>query len=149
MTDNQYEAHKWLLNKEDDDKIVTSEDELRELEERRRKLLDQGVGTYDAEKIRGGSDPNPSESKFIEFSYLSEQIEAKKKKIADKNIRKYQVIERVSDPLLRAFLIGRYINGKIWEQVGRDHNYEKSQAHKIGMKALDAVYPFIMEVKRG
>lgn len=149
MTNNQYEAHKWLLNKEDDDKIVTSEDELRELEERRRKLLDQGVGTYDAEKIRGGSDPNPSESKFIEFSYLSEQIEAKKKKIADKNIRKYQVIERVSDPLLRAFLIGRYINGKIWEQVGRDHNYEKSQAHEIGMKALDAVYPFIMEVKRG
>lgn len=149
MTDNQYEAHKWLLNKEDDDKIVTSEDELRELEERRRKLLDQGVGTYDAEKIRGGSDPNPSESKFIEYSYLSEQIEAKEKKIADKNIRKYQVIERVSDPLLRAFLIGRYINGKIWEQVGRDHNYEKSQAHEIGMKALDAVYPFIMEVKRG
>ena len=59
MTDQQYEAHKWLLNKEDDDKIVTSEDELRELVERRSKLLDQGVGNYDAEKIRGGSDPNP------------------------------------------------------------------------------------------
>lgn len=149
MTDQQYEAHKWLLNKEDDDKIVTSEDELRELVERRSKLLDQGVGNYDAEKIRGGSDPNPSESKFIEFSYLSAQIEEKEKRIASKNIQKYQVIEKVSDPLLRAFLIGRYINGKIWEQVGRDHNYEKSQAHDIGLKALDAVYPYVKEAKYG
>lgn len=110
----------------------------------------QGVGNYDAEKIRGGSDPNPSESKMIEYSLITKQIEEKKHEIAYKSAQKLQVINKVKNPLHRLFLIERYINQKYsWEQVGRIHNYEKSQANTIGRDALDAVYPFVKEAKYG
>lgn len=145
MTDQQNEAHEWLSDYED-----IKMKEIRALEERQSKLLSQGVGNYDAEKIRGGSDPNPSESKMIEYSLITKQIEEKKHEIAYKSAQKLQVINKVKNPLHRLFLIERYINQKYsWEQVGRIHNYEKSQANTIGRDALDAVYPFVKEAKYG
>ena len=102
-----------------------------------------GIGKYDAEHIPTQNGENASESKNIEYSLLSEQIDKKTMELASENIRTYVVIDKVSDPMLRGMLIARYINRKSWADVGKLYNYSKSRAFDYRLIALDAVIPFV------
>lgn len=139
MTDNQYIAHVWLSRMWDFDS------EINQLVMRRDKILDSlsGISKYDDKAIPGGSDPNPTETKNIEYSLLSEQIDAKLMEIAKENVRTQAVINRVENNLLRGMLFAWYINRLDWRGVGKIYNYEKSRVYELRNKALDAVLQFI------
>lgn len=139
MTDEQFTAHCWLSRMWDMDT------EVNQLLERRETILSalSGIGKYDDETIHGGSDPNPTETKNIEYSVLSEQIEKRLNAIAVENIQTLKVIDMVPNTMLRGMLKARYINRKSWTEVGRIYNYERSQAFEYRKKCLDAIYPFI------
>lgn len=137
MTDEQNIADIWLS------RMADSDGEIIELEERRDKLANQGVMAYDADKVHGGSDPNPAEARYIEYSYICGEIERKSTRLANENIRTHKVIDQVSNALYRELLVGHYLNNKTWEQAGKVCFYEKTRARELGYEALTAVYPFI------
>lgn len=139
MTDEQYYAHRWLSRMWDKDV------EIEQLIVRRDVIVASmsGIGKYDAEHIPTQNGENPTETKNIEYSILSEQIDRKTMELASENIRTYVVIDMVSDTMLRGMLIARYINRKSWTQIGQLYNYSKSRAFDFRIKCLDAVSPYI------
>ena len=137
MTDNQYYAQTWLK------RMWNKAEEVKEYEQQAEDILGAKIPAYDAEKIPGGSDPNPTETKNIEYSILSEQIEKKTIELANENIKTWQVIVNVENTTLRGMLIARYINRKSWTEIGKLYNYSKSRAFDYRKIALDTVYPFI------
>ena len=139
MTDEQFYAHKWLSRMWDKDI------EIEQLIVRRDVILASmsGIGKYDAEHIPTQNGENPTETKNIEYSLLSEQIDKKTMELASENIRTYIVIDQVQDPMLRGMLIARYINRKSWAEIGKLYNYSKSRAFDYRLLALDAVSPYI------
>lgn len=102
-----------------------------------------GIGKYDSEHIPTQNGENASESKNIEYSLLSEQIDKKLNSISMENARTLKVIDNVEDNMLRGMLISRYLNRKTWTQIGKDYNYERSRAFDYRKIALDSVYPYI------
>ena len=133
------EANLWLLRTNDDD------GELEQYYIRRGKILDSlsGIGAYDAERVRGGSDSNPTESKNIEYSLLCERIEKLERKIANENARTIDVINKVKDSKLRGMLFARYINHFSWNKVGEMYHYSRSGSFNYRNASLDAVRQFI------
>lgn len=137
MTDKQYISHLWLSRAWDADKEIIA------LTKAREKLLDQGVGRYDNKKASGSAEANPNEARLIEYSYLSEQIEKKSRKLANENIRTLELIDKLANNTYRSLLISRYIDQASWEAAGKIIHYEKSQAQKLGVEALEAIYEII------
>ena len=139
MTDSQYYAHRWLSRMWDKDI------EIEQLIVRRDVIVASmsGIGKYDAEHIPTQNGENPTETKNIEYSILSEQIEKKTIELANENIKTWQVIVNVENTTLRGMLIARYINRKSWTEIGKLYNYSKSRAFDYRKIALDTVYPFI------
>lgn len=139
MTDEQFYAHKWLS------RMWDAGVEIEQLIVRRDVIVASmsGIGKYDAEHIPTQNGENPTESKNIEYSLLSEQIDKKTIELASENIKTYLVIDKVTDPMLRGMLIARYINRKSWAEVGKLYNYSKSRAFDYRIKALNAVSPFV------
>lgn len=139
MTDLQYHAHCWLS------RMWNSDVEITQLMVRRDKIISSmsGIGKYDAEHIPTQNGENPTESKNIEYSLLSEQIEKKLKKLSQENCRTHNVIDKVDDTMLRGMLEARYINRLTLSQVGKLYNYELTRTKFYCKAALDAVSPFI------
>ena len=139
MTDQQFYAHRWLSRMWDYDA------EIDQLVMRRQKILDSmsGIGKYDAEHIPAQTGENASESKNIEYSLLTEQIEKKLRFLGSENVRTIAVIDHVGETMLRGMLKARYINRMTWTQVGKLYNYERSRAFDYGKKALAEVAPFV------
>lgn len=139
MTDKQYYAHRWLSRMWDVDT------EIAVLIYRREKIIASlsGIGKYDIDHIPTQDGSNATESKNIEYSLLSEQIEKRLNALGAENVRTVNAIAHVEDPMLRGMLIARYINRMTWTQVGKLYNYERSRAFDYSKKALDAVAPFI------
>ena len=99
MTENQNDAHRWLK------RMWGSEDEIRALNKDRERLLEQGVANYDSKHVPGGSDPNPNESRMIEYSEICAKIDAKCAHIARENLRTLEVIDHLTNAQFRALLI--------------------------------------------
>ena len=139
MTDKQYHAHCWLS------RMWDANTEIDQLVIRRTNIISSlsGIGKYDAEHIPTQNGENATESKNLEYSLLSEQIEKRLNTVGKENARTIQVIDQVSNTMLRGMLKARYINRLTWTQVGKLYHYEKTQAFKYGKKALDAVAPFV------
>ena len=139
MTDEQYHAHSWLS------RMWNADIEINMLIDRRDKIVCSmsGIGKYDAEHIPTQNGENATESKNIEYSYLSEQIEKKMHILAAENVRTHMVIDKVEDTMLRGMLESRYINRKTWTEIGKAYNYEKTRTFHYIKKALDEVGPFI------
>ena len=139
MTDAQYYAHRWLS------RMWYIDIEIEQLIIRRDAIIASmsGIGKYDADHIPTQDGENATESKNIEFSLLSEQIDKKLQSVSNENSRTLAVIGHVQDNMLRGMLISRYLNRKTWTQIGKEYNYERSRAFDYRKIALDAVYPFI------
>ena len=117
--------------------------EIAALSKARSKLLEQGVGRYEYNRTSGSADSNPNEARLVEYSYLSEQIEKKANKLASENIRTLKLIDKLANNTYRSLLISRYLEGSSWEAAGKSIHYGKTQAQKLGVKALDAIYDII------
>lgn len=139
MTDNQLYAHRWLS------RMWYIDIEIEQLIIRRDAIIASmsGIGKYDADHIPTQDGENATESKNIEFSLLSEQIDKKLRSVSNENARTLTVIGHVQDNMLRGMLISRYLNRKTWTQIGKEYNYERSRAFDYRKIALDAVYEFI------
>lgn len=139
MTDKQYYAHCWLSRSWD------ANVEIEQLVIRRDRIIESlsGIGKYDAEHIPAQTGENATESKNLEYSMLSEQIEKRLAELGRENVRTLRVIDQVNNSMLRGMLKARYINRLTWTQVGKLYNYERTQAFKYGKKALDAVSQFV------
>lgn len=139
MTDLQYYTHRWLA------RMWDINVEIDQLVMRRQKILDSmsGIGKYDAEHIPANTGENSTETKNIEYSLLTEQIEKRLNALASENVRTIEAIDHVDNTMLRGMLKARYINRLTWTQVGKLYNYERTQAFKHGKRALDAVAPYI------
>ena len=140
MTDNQYYAHVWLS------RMWSADKDLESILIKRERLLSSmsGIGKYDSEFIPSQTGENSTETKNLEYSYLTEQMEKKLKEISAENVRTLKAIESVDDIMLRGMLRSRYILKYSWTEVGKFYHYGKSQMHeKYKKDALDAVYPFI------
>ena len=139
MTDKQYYAHRWLSRMWDIDT------EIAQLVMRRQKIIDSmsGIGKYDAEHIPAQTGENSSETKNIEYSLITEQIEKRMNALGRENVRTINVIDKVDDTMLRGMLKARYINRLTWTQVGKLYNYERSRAFDYGKKALAEVAQFV------
>ena len=139
MTDNQLYAHRWLS------RMWYIDIEIEQLIIRRDAIIASmsGIGKYDAEHIPTQNGENATETKNIEYSLLSEQIDKKLLKVSNENAMTLRVIDNVEDNMLRGMLISRYLNRKTWTQIGKDYSYERSRAFDYRKIALDAVYPFI------
>ena len=139
MTDKQYYAHRWLS------RMWDANVEVEQLVLRRSNIICSlsGIGKYDAEHVTAKTGDNATETKNIEYSILSDQIEKRLNEIGKENIRTIEAIDHVGSSMLRGMLKARYINRMTWTQVGKQYNYERTQAFKYGKKALDAVAPFV------
>lgn len=139
MTDKQYYTHKWLS------RMWDANTEIDQLILRRSNIICSlsGIGKYDAEHIPAQTGGNATETKNLEYSLLSAQIEKLLNKLGKENVRTLQAIDQVNNTMLRGMLKARYINRLTWTQVGKLYNYERTQAFKYGKKALDAVAPFV------
>lgn len=139
MTDNQYIAHLWLSRMWDKDI------EINQLEVRRDKIISSlsGIGNYDADRIPSAGNDNGTETKNIEYSLLSGQIEKKVSDISKENVRTIDTIDNVKDPSLRGILYAWYINRLHWREVGKLYNIEKTQVYRLRNRALNAVFEYI------
>ena len=137
MTDNQYYAQTWLK------RMWNKAEEIKEYEQQAESLLGAKIPAYDAEKIPGGSDPNPIETKNIEYSTLQFEIDKMRNELHYENIRTYNIIQNLTDPKLRGILYAKYVNRKTWKQIGIDFHYGESRIKDFHLMALGLIYPYI------
>ena len=139
MTDRQYHADKWLSRMDDHN------GELEMLAMRRDSIVASmsGIAKYDDKAVHGGSDPNPTEAKNIEYTLICQRIEKIERKISIENARTMDVINKVNDSKHRGMLIGRYINHFSWKKIGEMYYYGKSSSYNYRAACLDAVALFI------
>lgn len=137
MTDNQYNAKTWLM------RMWDHEDEIKEYRKRADDMLGAKIPAYDSEKIPGGADPNPTETKNIEYSSLMFEISKRENELYSENIRTFNVIQRLDDPKLRGILYAKYVNRKTWKQIGSDFHYGESRIKELHVIALDKISEFI------
>ena len=148
MTNEQYErqqaAERWLYRMWDTDS------ELKELEGRRANIIASlsGIGKYDDKAIPGGCDSNPTETKNLEYSRLSKEIEELQTKIARENARTIEVIYKIEDSIkdaskIRGMLVGRYVHHKSWKKIGEQYNYQERQSYNYRSRCLETIFPFI------
>ena len=122
MNDNQYYAHRWLS------RMRYVDTEIKQLDARRQSIIGSmsGIGKYDAEHIPTRNGENPTETKLIEFSIVSELYEKKLHLLSVENGRTIQVIDKVKDTMLRGMLFAKYINRKKNSEIGKLYNYERT-----------------------
>lgn len=140
MTDQQYYAHNWLS------RVWDEEIEIKQLVARREEIIGSmsGIGKYDSKYIPTQTGENGTESKNLEYSLISEQIDKKIRHVSYENGRTLNVIDSVDNTMLRGMLIARYLRRLTWAEVGQLYNYGKSQVYgKYRIDALDAVYQYI------
>lgn len=137
MTDNQYYAKKWLQ------RMWNKAEEVKEYEQQAEEILGAKIPAYDAEKIPGGSDLNPTETKNIEYSTLMFEIEKKRNELHYENTRTFNIIQHLTDPKLRGILYAKYVNRKTIRKIAEDFHYAESSIKEFHLKALEQIYPYI------
>ena len=137
MTDEQYFAKKWLK------RMWNRSEEIKEYEQQAADLLGAKIPAYDAEKIPGGSDPNPTETKNLEYTTLMFEIDKRRNELHYENIMTFNIIQHLSDSKLRGILYAKYVNRKTFKQIAYDFHYAESSIKEFHLKALAQIYPYI------
>lgn len=137
MTDKEYYSQEWLR------RMWNKEEEIKEYEKKAKDLLGAKVSDLDSDKIRGGADPNPTETKNLEYSTLMFEIDKKKNELSYENILTFNVIQNLKDAKFRGILFAYYVNRKTIKQIAVDFHYAESSVKEFKRKALNAIYPFI------
>lgn len=137
MTDNQYYAKLWL------NRMYGVANHVESLKRKQEEILSSlsGIGKY--EESISGSDPNPTESKYLKYSEISAEIEKQLHKLYKEDLRTLEVIEHLDNEEQKAVLIDRYLNRMTWKKIAVIHNYGERQVYRYHEEALETVWPFI------
>lgn len=115
--------------------------EIRQLKEQRERALDDAtaITVGNSERVQG-SKANGQERKMVQYADYSMMIKQKLDELYQVKEEIFHAICQVEDGTLRTLLIGRYINGKTWEQIAVDMCYSYSQTVKyLHPRALHAI----------
>lgn len=142
MTDNQYYAKLWLNRAYN---ISLKIDALRHKREKVQASM-SGVAQYGDREFTSTSG-NATETRMLEYSMLSQQIDEEEEKLAAEDIRTQEVINHLSGTEMmdkfNAVLRYRYASRLGWSEIADKIYYSESQTHEYHLQALEAVYPFI------
>lgn len=143
MTDEQFYAKDWL------NRMYQTVRYIESLERKREVVLASlsGIGRYDSESVPGSNGENSTETKNIEYSILSEQIDKERQKLSAEDIRTLNVIGKLENTpegqLMKAILIDRYLTRLSWEDLAKKQNYSPSRLFELHAIALSKVYKHI------
>lgn len=137
MTDKQYESKCWL------NRMYGVVNHIESLKRKQEEVLSTLSGINDYSEHIGGSDQNPTETKFLKYSELSAEIEKQLHNLHSEDLRTLEVIEHLKTEEQKAVLIDRYLNRLTWKKIADLHNYEERQVYRYHEEALSAVHPFI------
>lgn len=137
MTDEQYQAKKWLMRLDEYAQKLNAEKRTLEMLQDR---LYKGVSNYDGPT--GRRDPISAraahEDALISFSEQAAKVEkAQKEYYAELQLR-HEVIDAIPQKL-QGLAIDRYINGIKWEKLADLYNYSRSNVFEINKQILDNV----------
>lgn len=143
MTDEQFYAKDWL------NRMFQTARYIESLENKREIVLSSlsGIGKYDSEHISGSNGENITESKNLEYSILSEQIDKERQKLSREDIRTLNVIGKIENTpegqFMKSILIDRYLSRMSWEKIAEKQNYSPSRIFELHAVALSKIYPFV------
>lgn len=112
--------------------------EIRQLKEQRERALDDAtaITVGNSERVQS-SKANGQERKMVQYADYSMMIKQRLDELYQVKEEIFHAICQVEDGTLRTLLIGRYINGKTWEQIAVDMHYSYANVvKKIHPKAL-------------
>lgn len=137
MTDRQYESKCWL------NRMYGEANHIDSLRRKQEEVLSSlsGIGKY--EESISGSDPNPTESKYLKYSEISGEIEKHLHRLHLEDLRTLKVIENLKNEEQKAILIDRYLNRLPWRLISSSHNYGERQVYRYHDDALETIWPFI------
>ncbi len=137
MTDRQYDSKIWL------NRMYGVANHIESLRRKQEEVLSSlsGIGKY--EETITGSDPNPTESKYLKYSEISGEIERLLHRLHLEDLRTLEVIEHLNNEEQKAVLIDRYLNRLPWNLIISSHNYAERQVYRYHDDALEKVYPYI------
>lgn len=148
MTNKQYESKRWL------NRMYGVANHIESLKRKQEEVLSSlsGIGKY--EESVSGSDPNPTESKYLKYSEISAEIEKQLHKLHKEDLRTLEVIEHLDNEEQKAILIDRYLNRLPWNLIISSHNYAERQVYRYHDEALEKIWLYIpkeevMELLRG
>ena len=143
MTDEQYYAKEWL------NRMYNLSLWLESLEAKRESVLAalSGVAKY-SQEFGGPSGENPTETKNIEYSLLSQKIDEESEKLAVEDTRTLKVISMLGDSpkenLMKTILNYRYVERLgTWAKIADTIHYSESRTQDYHLLALETIYPFI------
>lgn len=137
MTNKQYESKRWL------NRMYGTANHIESLRRKQEEVLSSLSGINNYEEHIGGSDPNPTENKYLKYSELSAEIEKQLHNLHKEDLRTLEVIEHLDNEEQKAVLIDRYLNRLPWNLIISSHNYAERQVYRYHDDALERVYPFI------
>jgi len=140
MTDKQYFAKTWL-----NQVYIVTRRELAAKEEIQAKILaaiTSGAVDYSKDRIQNNN-PQAQEERMISYAQATDDVEKVREKIAKLIRIRLEVINMVTDSVLRTLLIERYLNQKSWGWIEKNFNYSHAWLMKLHLKALDEISQFI------
>ena len=137
MTDRQYESKQWL------NRMYGVANHIESLQRKQEEVLSTLSGINDFSEHIGGSDQNPTETKYLKYSELSAEIEKQLHCLHKEDLRTLEVIEHLEAEEQKGILIDRYLNRLTWKKIAGLHNYEERQVYRYHEEALEKIWPFI------
>lgn len=140
MTDKQYFAKTWL-----NQVYIVTRRELAAKEEIQAKILasiTSGAVDYSKDRIQNNN-PQAQEERVISYAQATDDVEKVREKIAKLIRIRLEVINMVTDSVLRTLLIERYLNQKSWGWIEKSFSYSHPHVMRIHLQALDEISQFI------
>ncbi len=126
------------MTKDELKQYIKLEKELKQLEEMLEKLENEIHSpkiTRLSDMPKGGK-PVDIEDKIIKLIELRDIYNDKWDKLIDERKRIEQAIEKLQDPIQRALMRYKYIDGLTWEEVCVKLSYSWRQTHRMHSRAL-------------
>ena len=141
LTTRQWEAHIWLS------RMWNVSNKIESFKTRQADIISSlsGIGKYDSEHIPTQNGENSTESKNIEYSILSEQIEKLNNELSAENVKTMEILANIQDIIIYDMLYDRYVLRMSWSQIGSKYHYAQRQPYRYMHKCLDEIRQYIPE----
>lgn len=111
---------------------------LRETAERLRMSLTAIGGARSELRTGRGEAQRPIERALAQLDELEGRIAEELEGLIALTAEALERIDRVEEPLLRAVLVERYVNGRRWESLAEGLHYSAAQTYRAHRRALTA-----------
>lgn len=140
MTDEQYEAKKWLSrNYNLNNEIKVLEEELEVMRQR----INNVIGCYESNESQRMPNKNRRENLMLEAADMEHMIERRLRQLILEDTRTSKVIDKLDESTKRSLLQARYCNRYSWKKIERMFTYSHAQMMRLHGEALEEIYEFI------